>query len=329
MDNDDYPLILSALDFVDPHDRQTWIEVGMGIRSQLGDQGFHAWDEWSKSSPKYDARVTQSQWRSFKIKPGGITVRTLFYYARQNGWIPDGRPSTDVQLPHYDNAALIAEQRRKQEKAATHAMRIIREAKHETHPYLAAKGFPEEIRLVHNERLVIPILIDNRVSSVQFIDNEGNKKFLPGGKVRGGFYRMGPRVFGKRQWFTEGFATALTILNALKTGSHQEDVFTCFSAANTMIAANKPHAVIIADHDPWRCRDRDCDTEWTGRWPQTKCPQCGMERPTEPAGEKYARKTGRPYYVQGGMGQDLNDLFQEYGSEYVFQKLRDIVQETK
>ena len=35
----------SALYSVSPEDRDTWVEIGMALKSELGDGGFALWDE--------------------------------------------------------------------------------------------------------------------------------------------------------------------------------------------------------------------------------------------------------------------------------------------
>jgi hypothetical protein len=68
-------------------DRQSWIRIGMALKAALGNSGFELWDGWSSTGTKYDAREMHDQWRSFP-ENGRITAGTLFYFARQHGWMP-------------------------------------------------------------------------------------------------------------------------------------------------------------------------------------------------------------------------------------------------
>lgn len=88
----DLPALLSKLDA--NCDRQTWIEVGMGIRAEYGDEGFAAWDEWSRKSPeKYKQHEQAGQWKSFKDRQDGIGFGTVIKHAVAAGWKP---PQPDV-----------------------------------------------------------------------------------------------------------------------------------------------------------------------------------------------------------------------------------------
>jgi putative DNA primase/helicase len=35
------------------HDRELWVRVGMAIKSELGEDGFNLWDEWSRAADNY------------------------------------------------------------------------------------------------------------------------------------------------------------------------------------------------------------------------------------------------------------------------------------
>ena len=49
--------IEQALNFIDPHDRKTWIDCGMAIKSEVGESGFEIWDRWSANADNYQARA--------------------------------------------------------------------------------------------------------------------------------------------------------------------------------------------------------------------------------------------------------------------------------
>ncbi|MBZ5584044.1 MAG: bifunctional DNA primase/polymerase [Acidobacteriia bacterium] len=64
--------------------RDVWWKIGAALKTELGDDGFDVWDEWSQASDKYDAKIQQVQWRSFK--PGELSVGTIIHFAKENGW---------------------------------------------------------------------------------------------------------------------------------------------------------------------------------------------------------------------------------------------------
>ena len=66
--------IESALQYLDPdmpHD--DWVEIGMALKSELGDSGFDIFDSWSEVGSTYKPDDLKSTWRS--IKPtGGVGI---------------------------------------------------------------------------------------------------------------------------------------------------------------------------------------------------------------------------------------------------------------
>ena len=80
--------IKSALEFIDAGcDNDTWITTAFAIKHALGDAGFTLFDEWSKTSDKYNPREMKTRWASIGRREG-ITVGTLFFRAQEGGWQP-------------------------------------------------------------------------------------------------------------------------------------------------------------------------------------------------------------------------------------------------
>jgi hypothetical protein len=81
----DVERIREALRYIPSDDRGVWINVGMGIKDDLGEAGYSLWLEWSQTCPdKFDASDTRHKWNSFK--GAGITIATVFGMARDHGW---------------------------------------------------------------------------------------------------------------------------------------------------------------------------------------------------------------------------------------------------
>jgi|DEB0MinimDraft_10_1074344.scaffolds.fasta_scaffold02365_10 phage/plasmid primase-like uncharacterized protein len=92
--------------------------------------------------------------------------------------------------------------------------------------------------------LVIPMVREGKIRSLQSIANDGFKKFLKGGEVSGCYFLIGGS--GKLA-LVEGFATGASVHMA--TGWH---VAVCFSASNLIKAApyfRKKDCIICADND--------------------------------------------------------------------------------
>lgn len=78
------PDVIKLLAVISADDRDTWWKVGAALKNEYEEDGFEVWDEWSQKSDKYDAKVQQVQWRSFK--PGNITLGSIVHFAKENGW---------------------------------------------------------------------------------------------------------------------------------------------------------------------------------------------------------------------------------------------------
>jgi hypothetical protein len=64
-----------------------WLGVGMALHDVAEDL-LDAWDQWSRACPeKYQPGVCAHKWASFR-RGGGTTLRSLLYWARQDGWKP-------------------------------------------------------------------------------------------------------------------------------------------------------------------------------------------------------------------------------------------------
>jgi putative DNA primase/helicase len=72
------------LAFLPAHEREIWVQVGMGIKAEFGEAGFDAWDAWSAQAENYDAKAAKSTWRSCKV--GSVTFGTVVHLAKQHGW---------------------------------------------------------------------------------------------------------------------------------------------------------------------------------------------------------------------------------------------------
>ena len=292
--------LTSALYSIPADDRETWVQMGMAIKSELGDSGFDLWDIWSRQSLAYKERDAKVAWRSFKfVGPSGrtVTIGSLYHEARLNGWggTFEGNPrvTTTVNTRRAEREAQElkrAEERTR--KAAALARDMLLRATVDHHPYLERKGFPEMGGLVLDDHLLVPMhhFRDYNIQTLQTITPDGAKKFLPGGRASQAVYKLGR---GQERWYCEGYATALSVQAALRHlyRESSSQVWVCFSAANLAKVTGRS-GYVIADHD-----------------------ESGT-------GEKYAKKTGVPYWMPSEVGTDANDYFVKYGVEALAEELR-------
>lgn len=175
----------------------------------------------------------------------------------------------------------IAEQRKQREadEARAHAEAAERAATiwaaavpaNDNHPYLSRKQIPAGCAREYKNMLVIPArTADGKISSLQFITPDGEKRFLTDGQKRGAYATVGRPA--DTILIAEGYATAAT-LNAA-TG-HAAVI--AFDAGNLA-----PVAQVIRDKFPDReiiiCADND---RWT-------------IEPIENPGLHYARLAAKP-----------------------------------
>ncbi len=257
-----------ALTFIDATERDTWIKCGMAIKSELGDSGFEIWDRWSANADNYDPRAALASWKGFS-EGGGITISTLFRLAIDNGYTHNANdkpaPLTPDQIAHREakRQTEIVKQAKRRADAAVKAITYWNAKPSQLeagmpavseHPYLVKKRVQSHGAKVYrgiltiremdcNGALMIPVMLRNKITSLQFINQDGNKRFLYGGEKGG--YLIGKIDGGKPICIVEGFATGATIHQA--TGY---PVVVAFDAGNMRklaeaLRASKPAAAIV------------------------------------------------------------------------------------
>ncbi|HXH55027.1 MAG TPA: AAA family ATPase, partial [Gammaproteobacteria bacterium] len=120
------------------------------------------------------------------------------------------------------------------------------------HPYLVKKGIKSHGLREHKGLLVVPVRNNDGLQSLQFIGSNGDKRFLSGGKVKGGYFSIGTAK-DKLLCLCEGYATGASIFAA--TGYA---VAIAFNAGNLSAIAKllrhkfpEHQLIICADDDSW------------------------------------------------------------------------------
>lgn len=159
-----------------------------------------------------------------------------------------------------DKAARQAEQERRWTAAAKLARSIWNAALPATddHPYLQRKEIPAiGLRRTDDGRLIVPVLDQfGKAQSLQYIAEDGGKRFLFGGKTAGGFFSIPARDGGKDGplLIAEGYATATSL--HLSTGHACLVAFNCgnLEAVARMARAKYPGRELVL------CADNDAET---------------------------------------------------------------------
>ncbi|MDB5911183.1 MAG: hypothetical protein JWP34_5300 [Massilia sp.] len=293
---------ISALSFIPPHDRETWVRMGMAIKSEFAEDGLDMWDSWSQGSESYNEKSAKAVWRSIGVA-GKVGIGTLYHEAAANGWRDNGEdrgPLTEQEQAEKRraraarDAATIAEEARKHRAyraAADVAQKVIEQCELKTHFYLNSKGLPDAVALVNDTTLIVPMrnLETNQIQGMQTIDwlpgeRRWEKKMAFGMRAKRAVLRLGNQR-AKETFLVEGYATGLSIELALRRLRLNASVLVCFSASNLAYVATmiKGPAFVFADND------------------------------VSLAGETSAKKTGLPYCMSDVAGEDANDLHQRAG----------------
>lgn len=184
-------------------------------------------------------------------------------------WGPDQSELTPEEVSDLERRMKVLVKEQREQRDANHqtakgeAQKLFDEAVDViNHPYLEVKRVKSHsIRQVTktvfgkiSSTLIIPIYQpDGDIWSVQFITESGNKKFMKGGKIKGGFYIIGMPSRPEEIVICEGFATGASI--------YQVDgipTVCAFNSGNLIhvamaVKSRYPNASIIiaGDNDQW------------------------------------------------------------------------------
>jgi putative DNA primase/helicase len=290
----------SALQFISPIERDTWVQMGMALQSTYGDAANEIWMDWSRGADSFKESDARAVWRSFRGT--GVSVATLFHEAKQNGWNDAGHQQpTRYQIEAQQRAAAERASKDGRERAKTaqvaarKAKWILDQCQHEQHAYLQTKGYPKLQGLVwrpdvETNLLCIPMYVAGNLCGVQMIDKHGVKKYLSGQITSQAQYCIDAGGVGASDWWCEGYASGLSLRDCLSALQLRYRIHITFSAGNLKRMAHSGFAV--------------ADNDLSG------------------TGEAAAAATGLPYWMPLTVGADINDFHQEHGTFKASQALR-------
>lgn len=328
----DYDDIRNALSYIDSHERDTWIQVGAALKDELGDDGFNLWDNWSQGAANYNARDAKTAWKSFK--PGRVHIGTVFYYARQNGYRPDKPYTPPTPEQQAARAAELDARRQEEERAQAEAQAKAKETAQgiwnrsaparADHPYLIAKGITSAAAVAGlrqnsyrgDDNLVVPLYYDGEIVNVQSINQDGHKRFLSGGQVKGGYAVVGNAgQFSDGIVIAEGYATAASIHQA--TG---KPVIVAFNAGNMVTVSERLAQKLPADVPVMLAVDNDASQTGIHKAQQAAAFFGGRAVAVQP---EFTMTQIQAYQKANGLNlpSDFNDLHQLAGIEAVREKV--------
>lgn len=205
-----------------------------------------------------------------------------------------------------EHAKAQAEEQRKeeQEKTAAECQKIwdALPGLGET-PYTRKKGIKAIGARTRNGVIVLPVIYDGKITSLQYIAEDGSKKFHEGGRIKGGYMLL--EGSGKTVYVTEGWATGCSINQIMDC-----PVYVCFNAGNIYsvcdyISKNVTGKIIIAADDDYN-----------------KTPNAGVTY-AKKAAEAFDYDIKIPDFgAHPTRGTDFNDLHQLLGESFVKKQLK-------
>ena len=238
-----------------------------------------------------------------------------YFWDGERGWVmdwsgearvvwyedPHAKPWSDEEkrLWAAKRASAASEQEHRYQQAALQADITLRSATLKEHGYLTIKGFPEEKGLVLDEKLLIPMrnVVTNKLQGYQAIkwmpdQLKYEKKMMTGMRAKNAVLYLGNRDAAET-WMVEGYATGLSVRNALRSVGMNASVVVTFSASNMIQVADQIPGTrfVFADNDESK------------------------------TGEKAAIQTGLPWTMADEVGWDANDLHAHNGLFAVVKKI--------
>ena len=208
----------------------------------------------------------------------------------KKSWVQDRRKEDAARAERYRLASVKAQQ-------------MLKEATQGEHNYLHIKGFGSEKGFVLNDVLLIPMRsLDGALAGLQQIkwlpdEMRYEKKMLSGMKAKDATFRIGSKS-ASETFLCEGYATGLSIAQALRSIGNKGSVLVCFSDSNLVSISKqiKGRAFVVADND------------------------------ASGAGQRAAEASGLPWCMSQTVGHDANDDHQRNGILVVAKMLMEVRQ---
>ena len=236
--------IQAALSYIPANDRDMRIRIGMAIKSELGQDGYQLWFDWTQTGPHpHSDKDMKVRWDTFK-QHGGTSIASLYWEARQNGW--DGKIDLNhaPRTNHHQTGTPIRQRNARAEK-------IWNQTQLGTHPYLEKKDLGNYHVPIYQDTIVVPMYFNDLLMSLQFIHEDGTKKYLSGSKTSGCSHTIQRGNSPYPMFICEGFADALTVHKALRNHLVPFSVCIAFSAMNIpKVAVRGSNSIVVCDRDP-------------------------------------------------------------------------------
>ena len=201
-----------------------------------------------------DLIITDGQLHRFKDESGKLnSYYTAHVDGRAAGMIGNWKTGLQVNWKAQGDYPRLTDQQRIDFRIEKHRQERIRDAEEKQrhkgaaqkaahiweqstsviqHPYLTIKRVLPQNAGLYKDALVIPVLNGGELVSLQFIDKDGTKRFLTGGKLKGSYSQLGRHDIDKPILICEGWATGVSLFE-----STTNLTYVAFSAGNLKAVA--------------------------------------------------------------------------------------------
>lgn len=199
-----------------------------------------------------------------KLISHDVAVFGCWSTGEKGAWFDDDLPTDQAAIEERKRLVRLAQQQANREQEKQHKEAAIRAratwfdyaiAADFNHGYLQKKRLkPYGVRQ-YQSALIVPVYsVDNgKIQSLQFIEANGSKRFLTGGKTKGGYFAARPYKQGERIVISEGWATSQSLAQQWRVdGWH----ICAFNAGNLITVARamrqrhpKAEIILAVDND--------------------------------------------------------------------------------
>ncbi|MDQ7049375.1 MAG: PriCT-2 domain-containing protein [Enterobacterales bacterium] len=264
INHDQMLTVEGALHFIPSHDRDIWLKVLMALKSEFDNNAYSIAEAWSQTADNYKSKDFINVWQS--LSGNGITISTVFYLAKENGWKYKNSSGIARPLPKIKSAPF-----KKLNNTNSYALKLWQGAITDdrltrSHPYAISKGIQSnggasrgiassrKIIGTNADCIIVPIrnIQTDKVQGVQCINCDGRKQTF--GRVSGGGLLLGNILDKTIPWYVcEGWSSAYSMVFHHQDGN---GVCVCsFGKSNQQKVANliaefyKPNEIIILLED--------------------------------------------------------------------------------
>lgn len=213
-----------------------------------------------------------------KLISHDVAVFGCWSTGEKGAWFDDDLPTDQAAIEERKRLVRLAQQQANREQEKQHKEAAIRArstwfdlciAADFNHGYLQKKRLKPYGLRQYQSALIVPVYsVDNgKIQSLQFIEANGSKRFLTGGKTKGGYFAARPYKQGERILISEGWATSQSLAQQWQVIGWHVCAFNAGNLTTVAKAMRQQHPtaqIIIAS---------DCDESGTGQREATRAAQ--------------------------------------------------------